>query len=75
MSGLGHIRIGQSCASDARQAAQEFYAAVEQPAMALVIFFCSSRYDLDELAGEINRLFDGVKVIGCTTAGEIGPSG
>ena len=75
MSGLAHIRIGQSCASDARLAAQEFHAAVQQPAMALVIFFCSSRYDLDELAGEMNRLFDGVKVVGCTTAGEIGPSG
>ena len=75
MSSLGHIRLGQSCASDARQAAQEFFAAVQQPGMAQVIFFCSSRYDLDELAGEINRLSDGVEVIGCTTAGEIGPSG
>ena len=75
MGGLGHIRIGQSCASDARQAAQEFHAAVAQPAMALVIFFCSSRYDLDALAGEMNRLFAGVKVVGCTTAGEIGPAG
>ena len=43
--------------------------------MALVIFFCSSRYDLDALAGEMNRLFAGVKVVGCTTAGEIGPAG
>ncbi|MBS1228555.1 MAG: hypothetical protein H6R17_1832 [Proteobacteria bacterium] len=75
MSGLAHIRIGQSCASDARLAAQEFHAAVQQPATALVIFFCSTRYDLDALAGEMSRLFDGVKVIGCTTAGEIGPSG
>lgn len=73
MGVFGHIRTGQSCASDARGAAQEFYDAVRQPAMALVVFFCSSRYDLDELAGEINRLFAGVKVVGCTTAGEIGP--
>ena len=75
MSVVGRIRIGQSTATDACLAVQAFHAAVEQPAMALVIFFCSSRYDLDQLAGEMNRLFAGVKVVGCTTAGEIGPSG
>jgi len=30
---------------------------------------------LDLLAGEMNRLFEGVRVVGCTTAGEIGPAG
>jgi hypothetical protein len=43
--------------------------------MALVVFFCSSHYDLDVLASEINAYFHGVPVIGCTTAGEIGPAG
>jgi hypothetical protein len=43
--------------------------------MALVVFFCSSEYDLDALAEEINLLFPGIPVVGCTTAGEIGPSG
>jgi len=43
--------------------------------MALVIFFCSSAYDLDAIADEMNRLFAGVLVVGCTTAGEIGPTG
>lgn len=75
MGVFGHIRTGQSCVSDARGAAQEFYDAVRQPAMALVVFFCSSRYDLDELASEMNRLFAGVTLVGCTTAGEIGPRG
>jgi len=75
MSVLGQIHTGQSTATDACRAAQELYAAVQQPEMALVIFFCSSRYDLEALASELNRLFDGVKVIGCTTAGEIGPCG
>ena len=46
-----------------------------QPDMALVLFFCSSEYNLDALAEEINLLFPGVPVVGCTTAGEIGPSG
>lgn len=65
----------QSCAKDAREAVREFHAAVAQPDMALVVFFCSSAYDLDVLADEMHRLFAGVPVIGCTTAGEIGPAG
>jgi hypothetical protein len=69
------IRLAQSCALEARLAAEEFHAAVAQPNMELVIFFCSSEYDLDVLAEEINRLFAGVQVVGCTTAGEIGPAG
>jgi hypothetical protein len=54
---------------------REFHAAVAQPDMALVLFFCSSAYDLDEIADEMRRVFDGAEVIGCTTAGEIGPAG
>jgi hypothetical protein len=69
------IRRAQSCATDAREAAREFHAAVAQPEMALVMFFCSSEYDLEVLAEEMGRLFAGVQVIGCTTAGEIGPEG
>lgn len=65
----------QSCATDAREAAREFHAAVTQPDMALVIFFCSSAYDRELLAEEMRRLFAGVQVVGCTTAGEIGPAG
>ncbi|WP_409523969.1 nitric oxide-sensing protein NosP [Nitrincola sp. MINF-07-Sa-05] len=69
------IRTAQSSATDARQAVAEFHAAVVQPDMALVIFFCSSEYDLDVLTAEMNQLFAGVQVVGCTTAGEIGPVG
>jgi hypothetical protein len=69
------IRRAQSCATDAGDAAREFHAAVAQPNMALVVFFCSVHYDLDILASEMQRLFAGVQVIGCTTAGEIGPIG
>ncbi len=71
----GSIRTAQSSGSDARLAVQEFHAGVQQPDAAFVIFFCSSRYDLDALADEMNRLFTGVRVVGCTTAGEIGPGG
>lgn len=69
------IRTAQSSAMQARQAVREFHAAVQQPEMALVVFFCSSRYDLAALADEMNQLFAGVEVVGCTTAGEIGPAG
>lgn len=69
------IRTAQSCAAEAHQAVQEFHAAVAQPDAELVIFFCSSEYDLDVLAAEMNHLFAGVQVVGCTTAGEIGPAG
>jgi hypothetical protein len=70
-----HIRMAQSCAMETRQAVEEFHAAVAQPNMELVVFFCSSEYDLDVLAAEMNRLFAGIQVVGCTTAGEIGPAG
>lgn len=70
------IRTAQSCATEARQAVREFHAAVMQPdGIELVIFFCSSQYDLDVLAAEMRHLFAGIQVLGCTTAGEIGPAG
>lgn len=69
------VRIAQSRATDAAQAVREFHAAVAQPEMELVIFFCSSEYDLDVVSAEMNHLFRGVQVVGCTTAGEIGPAG
>src|SRR3990167_6124811 len=69
------LRRAQSCAVDAREAAREVHAAVAQADMALVVLFCSNAYDLGALAGEMRRLFTGVQVVGCTTAGEIGPAG
>ena len=69
------VRAGQSTAADAGTAIREFHAAVTQPDAALVVFFCSSDYDLDAIAAELRARFDGVNVVGCTTAGEIGPAG
>lgn len=65
----------QSCAPDARDAVREFHAGVAQPDMALVLFFCSSNYDLAALAAEMKACFGDVTVVGCTTAGEFGPTG
>lgn len=69
------IRIGQSYAGDPAQAVEEFFQAVCQPHMALVVFFCSHSYDRSALTEALNRRFAGTPVIGCTTAGEIGPAG
>jgi hypothetical protein len=69
------LRTGHSLATDPRQAVEELHQAIAQPAMSLVIFFCSSDYDLNALAAEINLRFAGTPVLGCTTAGEIGLAG
>ena len=69
------VRIAQSCAQDPRAAAEELHAGLSQPDISLVLFFCSSEYDRDALAAEMARRFAGVPVVGCTTAGEIGPLG
>jgi hypothetical protein len=69
------IRQGQSCAADARTAVRELHAAIAQRDTELVIFFCSGHYDLDAMADEMSSAFGAVRVVGCTTAGEIGPAG
>lgn len=69
------MRSGHSLATDPQLAVAELHQAIAQPRLALVVFFCSSRFDLDALAREINSQFKGVVVIGCTTSGEIGPAG
>lgn len=69
------IRRAQSRSVNTREAVREFHEDVTQADMALVLFFCSPAYDLNILASEMNRLFADVQVVGCTTAGEIGPLG
>ncbi len=72
---LPTVRTAQSTATDTLAAAREFSQAVIQPDIGLVVFFCSSEFDLDVLAAEMAKNFDGITVVGCTTAGEIGPRG
>lgn len=74
MQSRGQIRRAQSSAVDPREAVRDFHGAVAQPEMALVIFFCSE-YNLEVIAEEMRHLFEGIQVVGCTTAGEIGPAG
>lgn len=69
------ILAGHACSADSRAAVAEFESQVRQPEMALVLFFCSSAYELAAVADEMNKRFAGIPVVGCTTAGEIGPAG
>ncbi len=75
MGGRQRILRAQSSATDPRQAVAEFHAGVAQEETALVVFFCSSHYDRDLIADEMRRRFGTALVVGCTTAGEIGPAG
>jgi hypothetical protein len=75
MTNPTYIKRAQTLAEDERVAVHEFHAGVTQADMVLVVFFCSSAYRLELLAEEMRQVFSGVQVVGCTTAGEIGPAG
>jgi hypothetical protein len=68
------VRIGRSLLRDEKDAVREFRGAVQQPDQKAVIFFCSSKYNLETLGRELAGNFD-CPLIGCTTAGEISKFG
>lgn len=61
--------------SDAATAAHELHAVLGKTEAACVIFFCCIEYDLRTLARSLTELFGNTPVLGCTTAGEISPTG
>jgi hypothetical protein len=69
------VRRGASRAQDAQTAVAELRTAIAQPGCELVLFYCSPAYDRDAIARTMRDAFPGVQVVGCTTAGEIGPLG
>jgi hypothetical protein len=69
------VRRGASRAQDAQTAVAELHAAIAQPDCELVLFYCSPDYDRDAIGRAMREAFPGVQVVGCTTAGEIGPLG
>jgi hypothetical protein len=69
------VRQAQVDNPDPRTAAREFHAAVSQTNMELVVFFCSTDYNLAVLAETMAECFAGVQVVGCTSAGTIGSLG
>ena len=69
------VRRAVSAATDPIAAAAELHRALNGFELSLVLFFCSAEYEQRAFAFELTRLFDGVLVVGCTGAGEIGPGG
>ena len=69
------VKMGASQSMEPAIAAQELFEAIDQPDISLALFYCSSVYDLNALETELNKLFKGVNLIGCTSAGEISTAG
>jgi hypothetical protein len=68
------VRTGTTVLNGEREAVRDLFDQVNQQDMEAVIFFCSSRYDLDRLGKELKNAFP-CPLIGCTTAGEISSGG
>jgi hypothetical protein len=64
-----------SQATDAGQAAEELARQLLHPYLGFVLFFCSASYDLQALGQALQQCFGNVRVVGCTSAGEITPQG
>ncbi|WP_347250373.1 FIST N-terminal domain-containing protein, partial [Zoogloea sp.] len=74
-SATSGIRIGASRNPDPQEASRELAAALTPVADGLSIVFASSRYAPDALAASLDAAFGPTPLVGCTTAGEIGPDG
>ncbi|KJK14469.1 nitric oxide-sensing protein NosP [Pseudomonas sp. 2(2015)] len=64
-----------SRASAAELAAQELASQLLHPHLGFVLFFCSAEYDLPALAQALQQSFGGIRLAGCTSAGELTPDG
>jgi hypothetical protein len=70
------LAVGSSTEPDSRLAGQRAArAALQDTDAKLLIVFAAEHHDLDALLGGINETSGGVPLIGCSTAGEIGPAG
>ncbi|MFK5857243.1 MAG: FIST N-terminal domain-containing protein [Bacteroidota bacterium] len=63
-------QILETTSSDEHTAVLELKNNLNIDSPAAIIFFCSSQYDLDVLAVELNANFK-CKILGCTTSGEL----
>jgi hypothetical protein len=68
------VKTGSSVLNNEKNAVKELFSKIYQPDMEAVIFFCSSRFDLEKLGMELKKTFS-CPLIGCTTAGEISTNG
>lgn len=65
------VRTAMSEARDAETVAQDLARQLIHPHLGFVLFFCSAEYDLPALGDALAQYFGGVRVVGCTSAGEI----
>ena len=68
------VRRGDTRNPNEKEAVDELHDKIYQPDMEVVIFFCSSRYDLTKLSTLLKDRFP-CTLVGCTTAGEISTLG
>jgi hypothetical protein len=69
------VRRGGSVAADEIEAVRELRAAIHQPTAQLNVFYSAPSYDRERLAAALREAFGDQILVGCTTAGEIGPTG
>jgi hypothetical protein len=69
------ITTAVSSQRDAWRAVAELAARLHHPALGGVVFFCTAEYDLEALGQALSESFAKVPICGCTTAGELTPSG
>ncbi len=70
-----HIRFGASSSLDPRLAINQFLKQTMPEVSTLTVFFCSSEFDIEAIGHELSKLDDDIQIVGCTSAGEISPSG
>ncbi|MND70532.1 FIST N domain protein [compost metagenome] len=69
------VVTAMSVASEAEAVAQDLARQLIHPHLGFVLFFCSAEYDLEALGLALEQYFGGVRLVGCTSAGEITPQG
>ena len=69
------VVTAMSLASEAEAVAQDLARQLIHPHLGFVLFFCSAEYDLETLGQALEQYFGGVRLVGCTSAGEITPLG
>lgn len=72
---LPAVRVASSNARDPMLAATNLSSQLSHENLGCVLFFCSAEYDLGRLGIALEHVFSGVRVCGCTSAGEITPQG
>jgi hypothetical protein len=70
-----NLKRGFSRSSDTKEAVNQVVSSINQSDAKLVIFFASSKYDFALVSKAMKEAFKSAEVIGCTTAGEVGPQG